>query len=438
MSLYKRGRIWWTKFSVGGEVYYRSTRTRDKRAAEEVARGIRRHEERRRAGLVDPREAHGARPLSEHLKGFRSTLAARGVTKHHLDDRMRCLKAFKADTGATRLGDLDLATASDWIEGIARTGLSARSVNRRIQALRQFGRWLHQTQRTGFDPFRQLGMRNESEDRRRVRRSLSPQEFARLLNSAFRRPLETAREQRVRAGVSASEEKRLRRLGGTRALVYLLAAGTGLRRSELARLRWCDLDLDRALLTVPASSAKSRREQFVDLHGHLMEALAAFRPEDAEATDTVVPRGSFPNIKTFTKDLEGAGIPKVDDTGRVVDLHALRTSFISWCAANNEHPRVAQALARHSSMKTTMSHYVDLRLMDTRGAVERLPMPRLAADGKLSPILSPSSDPSLPVAASLRNEGGVGDAIPSALSPEFGGCTVLSVNGSRERGARFA
>ena len=44
---------------------------------------------------------------------------------------------------------------------------------------------------------------------------------------------------------------------------------------------------------------------------------------------------------------------------------------------NQEHPALAQAAARHSSITTTMGYYTDMRLVDTKGAVDRLPVPHL-------------------------------------------------------------
>ena len=48
------------------------------------------------------------------------------------------------------------------------------------------------------------------------------------------------------------EKRRIRQL--------LLAAMTGLRRSELAALTWADLDLDAGTVRVRATTAKNRRE----------------------------------------------------------------------------------------------------------------------------------------------------------------------------------
>ena len=113
----------------------------------------------------------------------------------------------------------------------------------------------------------------------------------------------------------------------------------------------------------------------------------------AAPLDTVIPARKIPTHRTCRKDMDAADIPATDDQGRIADFHALRGTSITWCASNKEHPRVTQALARHSSVETTMDHYTDLSLLDTRGAVDRLPVPALApADrGGAVPKVSPSS-----------------------------------------------
>jgi integrase len=208
------------------------------------------------------------------------------------------------------------------------------------------------------------------------------------------------------------------RIGELRVLLYALAIGTGLRRGELRRLRWCDLDLQNGLLTVPAASAKSRREQAVDLHPRLVEALKSARREDTDPLATVIPGDCHPTTRTFHMDLVAAGIAKEqrislepnpkghtfkrrfdtrDATGRVIDFHALRTTFISWLNMTGAHPRTAQALARHANIETTMARYTDIRLVDLRAAVERLPLPAL-------PPPSPPESVPLPVPLSTVTE----------------------------------
>jgi integrase len=141
------------------------------------------------------------------------------------------------------------------------------------------------------------------------------------------------------------------------------------------------VDLERGRVTVTAASAKSRREQSVDLHPRLVEALTAARGPGVLPTAPVVPDGAFPSITTFDLDLAAAGIPKRDDEGRVCDLHALRHTAITWASASGASTRVVQAIARHASIRTT-ERYVDLRLFDTRATVAKMPLPLAAASSR--------------------------------------------------------
>jgi integrase len=73
------------------------------------------------------------------------------------------------------------------------------------------------------------------------------------------------------------------------------------------------------------------------------------------------------------KDLEAAGIPYVDEAGKVYDFHALRHQFISDLAAAGVHPADAQKLARHSSIVLTMDVYTHVRLSNLQAAIDKLP-----------------------------------------------------------------
>src|SRR5205085_9964884 len=75
-------------------------------------------------------------------------------------------------------------------------------------------------------------------------------------------------------------------------------------------------------------------------------------------------------------DLVTAGIPYRDGAGKYFDFHSIRGQFISSLAANGVHPKVAQVLARHSTITLTMDHYTHLDVMDVAGALAKLPAVR--------------------------------------------------------------
>ena len=385
----REGRTWWMMGYVGGKRINRSTGTRDKRAAELIAGDVLRKAELKRAGIVDPFEDAHEVSLATHIRAFEKTMRARGCVPRYIKDRVGCIEKYVERTGAGALKDLSLPSASGFLMEIKATGVGARTVNRYYQALKQFGIWLVKTRKAQFDPFDGLKPLNEQADRRHVRRALTADEAAALIDAARTRPLKTAEAQRIHAGVTPAERLRLTRMGEIRALVYTLALGTGLRKGELRQLRWCDIDMKRGQITVRASTSKSRKEQVVPLASEVRATLQANRPADATPTDTVIPPRTFPNTLTFHKDLEAAGVPREDDTGRVIDFHAMRTTFISWLAAGGVHPRVAQALARHASIETTMARYTDLALMDVKGTVEKLPLPKVQPRKRGRPISQP-------------------------------------------------
>src|SRR6266702_4180528 len=66
-------------------------------------------------------------------------------------------------------------------------------------------------------------------------------------------------------------------------------------------------------------------------------------------------------------------IDKRDDRGRVLDVHALRTTFGTLLSKGGVNPRTAQSAMRHSTIDLTMNVYTDPRLLDVHDAVESLP-----------------------------------------------------------------
>jgi hypothetical protein len=62
-----------------------------------------------------------------------------------------------------------------------------------------------------------------------------------------------------------------------------------------------------------------------------------------------------------------------DFAGRVADFHCLRHSFISNLARGGVHPKIAQQLARHSTITLTMDRYSHTVLGELSDALLALP-----------------------------------------------------------------
>ncbi len=81
--------------------------------------------------------------------------------------------------------------------------------------------------------------------------------------------------------------------------------------------------------------------------------------------------------------------------GEVAGFHALRHTFITMLASSGVHPKVAQVLARHSTITLTMDRYSHTRLVDLNMAIENLPSlarsERLKADVAMDTMASVDS-----------------------------------------------
>ena len=50
-----------------------------------------------------------------------------------------------------------------------------------------------------------------------------------------------------------------------------------------------------------------------------------------------------------------------DESGKVFDFHGLRHTFLTNLARSGVHPRIMQAMARHSDPKLTLGRYTRIR-----------------------------------------------------------------------------
>jgi integrase len=173
--------------------------------------------------------------------------------------------------------------------------------------------------------------------------------------------------------------------GADRLVLYTLAANTGFRAKELGSLEPASFDLqsDPATVTVEAGYSKRRRKDVQPLRpdvAEMMRQYIAGKPPRAKLWP-----GTWKSVaaEMLRVDLAAAGIPYQDDSGRYFDFHAMRGQFISLLAANGVHPKIAQALARHSTITLTMDYYTHLDVLDVAGALDKLPdLPRGQGAGK--------------------------------------------------------
>jgi excisionase family DNA binding protein len=370
-------------------------------------------------GLSDPYAEHRRRPLLEHLEDFRGHLAAKGRAPEYIASACRNVRAVLEGCRFTFMDDIQPSAVDEFLAGLRQpqpvpalpdqetftaaevgellnitrfavgrmarrrllpcegTGRARRfrradveallerhtqgagisTTNHYVTAVKGFTGWLVKDRRTNADPLVHLSRLNAEVDVRRRRRSMSAAEFSRLVEAA-------------------SVGKPFRGLtGADRVVLYVLAVNTGLRAGELASLSPGSFHLagDRPALTVEAGYSKHRREDVQTLRpdvAELMQSYTAGKPLHQRLWPGTWDKNAAEMLRL---DLEAAGLPYEDGSGMVFDFHGTRHKFLSDLAAAGVHPKLAQILARHSTISQTMDHYTHLEIHDQAAALDKLP-----------------------------------------------------------------
>ncbi len=405
----------------------------DERASLERLRELATRAERIRAGIRCEYEDQRKRPLLEHIEDFRRYLAEeKECSKGHAELQAARIRAVCDGCGFSTLAQLDPNAVSRWLADARRTrgssqsapapvgmakdyaeigrafGVAERTIthwrklgapikarqendlakiaewrrernnqagppgigkvtsNAYLTAIKSFGNWLVRQRRALENPFSCLRPLNAEDDKRHERRILSDHEFSRLIEAAH-----------------SSLERVYGLSGPDRAMLYITAAYTGLRAGELASLSESSLDLDSGLPTaaVKAAYSKRRRRDVQPLRADLARMLAEWlkQRETAQAQAGEPEKRLWPGrwsdegAEMLRHDLAAAKIPYADEDGQVFDFHSLRHQFISSLAMAGVHPKTAQTLARHSSIKLTLDRYTHLGVCDVAAALDDLP-----------------------------------------------------------------
>ena len=119
-----------------------------------------------------------------------------------------------------------------------------------------------------------------------------------------------------------------------------------------------DLESDPATVTVEAGYSKRRRRDTIPLHPAVASRVCEWLVESPARNGSLLfPVAKKKTSKMMRLDLERAGVPYVDAEGRVADFHANRHTFITNLCRAGVAPKVAQSLARHSTITLTMDVY---------------------------------------------------------------------------------
>ena len=175
---------------------------------------------------------------------------------------------------------------------------------------------------------------------------------------------------------AATERKsRTKKQAGERTLVYRLLLGTGLRSTELSLLTPHQIDFDRNRLSVEAAKTKNKMADVLPVHPDLVLSIKEWVELHGIQPQERIFRYNRDSIRrSFYGDLKAAGIERIGDDGRSIDVHSLRKTFGTMLAREGVPLTTVQRLMRHSTPLLTAKLYIDVDPVDMTQALEKLPM----------------------------------------------------------------
>ena len=342
----KKSRLWSARIRLDAWAAPKTIplKVSDKRVATQKLQEHVRELEREAAGLSTPRTAREAAqtPIAGHLAAFLKDVEARGRSVATVRTYRKVIDKACKRCGWERLRDITPRSFTQW-RALGEVG--PKFANDVLGDVNAFLNWLVAQRLLVDNPLKEVE-RVTLKPGRGYRRALTVDEVSQLLAAAPKR----------------------------RATLYLVALYTGLRRAELLRITWGDIDLDGTppSIKVPASITKNGKKATQVLRPEVVIALRDFKPDLAQPFEWAF-RGKVPSIVCLKHDLAAAGIPVVDSAGRRFDFHAFRTTFCSHLQASGVPPRIAMELMRHSDIKLTMRVYTDAAQLPLVSELSRLP-----------------------------------------------------------------
>jgi integrase len=254
----------------------------------------------------------GSRKVSEVVADLLAARTADRMSPRYLGDLRWRLGRFALSVGEEMIAGISASRIDQWLRGLGVGAATRNTFRRRVAALFNFAR------RRGYVTENPVADVERAKERETEIEILSVGQVARLLESASSDTLP----------------------------FWAIGAFAGLRRAEIERLTWSEIDFDAGVIEVKASKSKTASRRLVTIQANLRAWLAPYRTRSGRVSPVNLQRKIF-------GDRERAGLragwPQ----------NALRHSFGSYYLAQfNDAAKLA--LEMGNSPATIFRHYRQL------------------------------------------------------------------------------
>jgi integrase len=336
---------WYGKVKVADGKRKRVKLFTDKLASERRLTDLQREADQRAAGVRTLAMDFAGLSIQQHADVYLAALQLEKLDDETLRNAKWTLDKLIEWAKWQRISDVTADSMRNVLKMLDGQGKTPSYQNKFIMRAKAFIHWLQREGRIVADPLTNLKRVDERNGKKtRARRALTDAEVSALLNNA-------------------PEDRREK---------YAWALLAGMRRGELADLRWGDLRLNapRPFIQLRPEQTKNGKADVLPIHPYLLNLLQQ-RIQGMPETAVV---STVPDMKTMGKDLKRAGIALADAHGRRADFHALRHTFCTNLDRTGCSFTTKRALMRHSDAGVTEG-YSHARLDELYAAIERLPSP---------------------------------------------------------------
>ena len=304
--------------------------------------------------------------VSEHYEPWvRENHHAADATLYRLRSTLSSFRDLKLDK-------IDVGEIEKWRTQRLRSGISAATVDRDINVLRgaitRAGEWGAMPKGT-LENLKQLNAADEGSPRyfsddeeKRLRAALKARE------EQMRKRRESGNEWRLERDYECKPDLRALPFADRLKPMVILSMHTGLRRGEMFKLPWREVNLEQKVLTVRSLSSKAKRRRDIYLNSEAIEILTSWRKMTDRGAELVFPGA---NGKELT-DLKRSWGKLLKDA-EISDFrwHDLRHHFASKLAMAGVDLNTIRELLGHSDYKMTL-RYAHLAPNHKRKAVDML------------------------------------------------------------------
>lgn len=317
--------------------------------------------------VITKERAAAGKHIDQHIAEWVDHVRSRDTTPKHIKEFRNKVGKLKAKYKWSSIADITTTNIKDYINHLRDENKAAATINHHIRAMRSFCNWLMDGKRLTENPMTGIKLLNEAADRRLVRRRLTVEVMRHILTTTY------------------SSKKHHGLTGPHRYLLYRFAALTGLRWSEIRSLSRLSFSFDATPPTVHITAKDSKSKKAADLilrddlAAELKAHMASFNPTDKAFPGMWREKGS----EMVEKDLETAGVPYRDASGKQFDFHAWRGQLATLLNQSGTPLVTAQRIMRHSDPKLTANMYTDVFEEDKARELAKIPSTSISASSSL-------------------------------------------------------